>query len=353
MPVDRRLRRLGALAFALLPLLTPGCGLAAAIAVPLITDAIDGDNDDGGDPTILDVRNDAASLDAIVAVHVARVDGTHAPYSYVVNEPPGDGKSLRNIFDAGPHWVRVVYASGWRSRARAITVVKDDTVTISFLHAAADLAAMAGTWFGATQAAGGAPHTYALTLDASGQAGARTVDGVADAATGTLAETSEGVYRVSWNDGTVVALVSDGSHTHAGLLGDDGLAGALQKGASAPLPTGVDADVVGSWAGTQVRFTGATLTPSDVDAANATVSAQQHWDGTDGAGDGTNGVSPLLVTVPAYLTYGGDAESDTAVALDQSMWLSADRTFAFVRLTPSAPGVFPDAGIFQILDLAP
>ncbi len=353
MPVDRRLRRLGTLCFALLPLSTPGCGLAAAIAVPLITDAIDGDNDDGGDPTILDVRNDAASLDAIVKVEVARVDATQAPYSYVVNEAPGDGKSLRNIFDAGPHWVRVVYASGWRSRARAITVIKDDTVTITFAHRAADLAVMAGAWFGPTGTLGGPSHTYGFTLDVGGQATARTLDGVADAVTGTLAETSEGVYRVSWSDTTVIALVADATHTHAGLLASDARVGALQKGATAPLPTGTDADVVGSWVGTQVRFGGATLTPTDLDAASATVSAQQHWDGTDGDGDTTSGVSPLVVTAPAHLRFEGDAEDDAAAAIDQLMWLTNDRLFAFVQFTPVVPGTFPSAGVFQALEKAP
>jgi len=353
MPVDRRLGRVGAFLFALLPLATPGCGLAAAIAVPLITDAIDGNNDDGGDPTILDVRNDAVSLDAIVKVEVARVDGTQAPYSYVVNEGPGDGKSLRNVFDAGPHWVRVVYASGWRSRARAITVVKDDTVTITFAHRAPDLATMAGTWFGPSGTLGSPSQTYGLTLDAAGQATARAVDGVAAAVTGTLAETSEGVYRVSWSDASVIALVADGPRTHAGLLASDARVGALQKGATPPLPTGADANVVGSWVGTEVRFGGATLTPTDIDAASATVSAQQHWDGTDGDGDTTTGVSPLLVTAPAYLRFEGDAEDGAALALDQLMWLTSDRTFGFVQFTPVTPGAFPAAGIFQALEKAP
>ena len=48
MPVDRRVRRLAAACFALLPLASTGCGLAAAIAVPLITDVIEGDLHDVG-----------------------------------------------------------------------------------------------------------------------------------------------------------------------------------------------------------------------------------------------------------------------------------------------------------------
>ncbi len=353
MPAHRRFRRLVALVFALLPLVTSGCGLATALLVGAITDAIDGDNDDGGDPTILTILNDGLSTEPIVRVEIARADGAHAPYAYTIDTAPGAGKALKNIFDAGAHWVRVVYASGWRTRARTIDIIKDGTVSMTFLHGPFAPAEMAGTWFGAAETSGGVSQTYALTLDATGQAGARTIDGVAGLATGTLAETSEGVFRVTWSDTTVIALIADGTRDHAGLVTNDGTVGALQKGAVGPLPTGADADVVGAWTGAEVRLTGVTLTPSELDAASATVSAQQHWEGTDGDGDATTGVSPLLVTVPAYLRFEGDAESEAAVALSLSIWLTADRTSAFVRLTPTAGGTFPDADSYQLLRKTP
>lgn len=352
MPVDRRVRRLAAACFALLPLASTGCGLAAAIAVPLITDVIEGDNDDGGDPTILDVRNDASSTEHMVRIEIARVDGTKPPYAYDVDEEPGRGKSLKNIFDAGPHWVRVVFASGWRSRARAVTVVKDDTVTITFQRVAADFAAMNGTWLGRAETSVGAAFTYGFTVGGAGLVSARTVDGVADAATGTLAETSEGVFRVSWSDSTVAALVTDAAHVHAGLLLDSGAVGALEKGATAPLPTGVDADVVGSWSGTQVRFTGATLAPASLDAATATISAQQHWDGSDGFGYGTSGVDALSVA-PGTLAYDGAAEDELAVPLTLRLFLTADKAFGFARLDVVTSPSFPDTSRFQLLERAP
>jgi len=355
MPVDRRLRLLGSLVITSIALLTSGCGLAAGLLVGVITDAINGDNDDGGDPTILLVGNADASVDAIVRIEVARVDGTHAPYGYDVDTAAGGAAALKNVFDAGPHWVRVVYASGWRSRARSIDVVKDATVSTSFLHGAPVIAPLAGTWFGAAQTSTGTSLTYAFTLDAAGNASARTTDGVVDAATGTLAETSEGVYRVSWSGATVAALVTDEAQGHAGLVTDDGTVGALQKGAVAPLPVGTDADVVGTWVGTQVRLVGAPLAPADLDAASATVSGQQHWVGSDGDGDGTIGVSPLTVTAPAFLWFEADAEDDAPVpaALAIGMCLTADRAFGFVVLAPAAGGTFPDAGAFQLLEKSP
>ena len=352
MPLDRRVGRLAAVCFALFPLASTGCGLAAAIAVPLITDAIEGDNDDGGDPTILDVRNDASSTEHMVRVEVARMDGAHEPYGYDVDEAPGRGTALKNIFDPGPHWVRVVFASGWRSRARAVTIIKDDTVTITFQRVAADYSAMNGTWLGRAETAGGTAMTYGFTVSGAGVVAARTVDGVADAATGTLAETSEGVFRVSWSDSTVTALVTDATHTHAGLVLGNGTVGAVQKGATAPLPTGADADVVGSWSGTQVRFTGATLAPASLDAASATVSAQQHWDGTDGFGYATAGVDALVVA-PGTLAYAGAAEDELAVALSLRCFLTADKTFGFARLDLVTGASFPDTSRFQLLEKAP
>ena len=352
MPVDRRVRRLATACFALLPLASTGCGLAAALAVPLITDAIEGNNDDGGDPTILDVRNDASSTEHMVRVEVARVDGAHAPYSYDVDEAPGRGKSLKNIFDPGAHWVRVVYASGWRSRARAITIIKDDTVTMTFQRVAADYSAMNGTWLGRAETSGGTATTYGFTVSGAGLVSARTVDGVADGATGTLAETSDGVFRVSWSDTTVAALVTDATHTHAGLLLANGTTGALQKGATAPLPTSVDADVVGTWSGTQVRFTGATLAPASLDAANATISAQQHWDGSDGFGYGTTGVDALGVA-PGTLAYDGAAEDELAVPLTLRVFLTADLAFGFARLDLVTGATFPDSARYQLLERAP
>jgi hypothetical protein len=352
MPADRRVVRLATVCVALLPLLSTGCGLLAAVAVPLITDAIEGDNDDGGDPTVLDVRNDASSTERMVRIEVARADGTHEPYGYDVDEAPGRGKSLKNIFDAGPHWVRVVYASGWRSRARSILVVKDDTVTLTFQRVAADFSAMNGTWLGRAETGAGAALTYGFTVAGAGLASARTVDGVADAATGTLAETSEGVFRLSWSDTTVAALVTDATHTHAGLLLGDGTTGALQKGATAPLPTGLDADAVGTWSGTQVRFAGATLTPASVDAANATVSVQQHWDGADGFGYRTAGVDALTVA-PGTLAYDGAAEDALAVALSLRLFLTPDLAFAFARLDLAGGATFPDSARYQLLEQAP
>ncbi len=351
MPVDRRLRRCAPLVLSLFAVFLSGCGLAAGLLVGVITDAIDGGN--SGDPTVVLVGNDATSTEAIVQIEAYRVDGAHAPYSYPVNTTAGGAASLKNVFDAGEHWVRVIYASGWRSKPQTILVVKDATATVKFVHATPDYAAVAGTWFGSTETSLGVSHTYAFTLNAGGAAGARTIDGVVDAATGTLAETSEGVWRVTWSGGTVSALVTDAASGHAGLVLDDGSVGALQKGASAPLPTGVDADVVGTWLGTEVRFVGAPLAPAELDSARATVSAQQHWVGTDGSGDDTTGVSPLVATVPAYLRFEGDAESDTAVALSLGMWLTADKQFAFVRLALSAGGAFPDTNTFQFLAKAP
>ncbi len=355
MRMDRRLRRVGTLLFAGVALLMPGCGVLAALLIGAITNAIEGDNGDGGAPTVLLVRNDPASTEAIVKILVARLDEAHVPYAYDVNDAPGVATSLNDGFDAGDHWVRVVYASGWRSRALPIVVVKDGSVTLTFAHAPPDLAAMAGTWFGGADTSLGVPHTYALTIAVSGQVGGRTIDGVVDTATGTLDETSEGVYRVTWSDASVTALVADEAHGHAGFVSDDGRVGALQKGAAAPLPTGVHADVVGAWRGTEVRFAGATFEPSDVDAARAIVSAQQHWTGNDGDGDGSTSVSPLLVTSPATLRFEADAESDAAVpvALSLGMWLTADRTFGFVLLAPTAGGTFPDAGVFQLLKKTP
>ena len=352
MPSDRRHRPLGTLALAALSLVTPGCGLAGALLIGAITDAIDGGNDDGGDPTVLNVFNDAVSTEAVVQIDVSRVDGAHVPYSYPVSMAAGGGTALKNVFDAGAHWVRVVYASGWRSRARSITIVKDGSVSTTFSHGAPLLTAMAGTWFGATESLAGVSHTYALTLDASGQASARSIDGVASAATGVLAETSEDVYRVTWSDTIVVALVSETTHGHAGLVSDDGTVGAIQKGAVAPLPTGADANAVGTWVGAEVRLAGFSLTPSDLDAANATVSAVQHWVGTDGDGDGSVGTSPLLCTVPAFLRFECDAQNDAGSPLSLGLWLTADRAFAFVRLT-SAIGAFPDTDTFQLLAKTP
>lgn len=355
MPVARPLARSGMVALALFALAVTGCGLASGLLVGLITDVIEGDGGDGGDPTVLLVTNDAASIDAIVKIDVAKVDGTQPPLSFPVGTAPGTAASLKDVFAPGAHWVRVVYASGWRSRVHTVDVVKDGTVATKFLHGTPDVSVMAGAWFGSGEDSLGVPHTYAFTLDAVGAAGARTIDGVVDAATGTLAETSEGVYRVTWSDTAVYALVADDARGHAGLVVADGSVGALQKGAVAPLPTGVDADVVGTWTGTEVRLTGATLVPTDVDAASATVSASQHWTGTNGDGDGTIGVSPLTVTAPAFLRFEGDAESDatTPVALVLGMWLTADKAFGFVVLAPAAGGTFPDAGVFQLLAKTP
>ena len=301
------------------------------------------------------VTNDVASIDAIVTIDVTKVDGAQGPYSFPVSTGPGTAAALRDVFAPGPHWVRVVYASGWRSRLHAVDIVKDGTVSTKFLHGVPDLSVVAGTWFGSGEDSLGVPHTYAFTLDAVGGAAARTIDGVVDAATGTLAETSEGVYRVTWSDTTVYALVTDDARGHAGLVVGDGSVGALQKGAVPPLPIGVDADVVGSWAGTEVRLSGATLAPAEIDVANATVSASQHWTGTNGDGDGTIGVSPLTVTAAAFLRFEGDAESAeaTPVPLVLGMWLTADKTFAFVVLAPAAGGTFPDVGVFQLLAKAP
>lgn len=362
MPAERRpgpclrgVRALGLLAVLAAALSLSGCGLAAGLLVGVITDAIDGGNGDGGDPTIMLVGNQATSTDAIVQIEVVRVDGTHAPYSYAVNTSPGGAASLKDVFDAGLHSVRVVFASGWRSFPHTVEVVKDATVTTTFVHAAPDLTVLAGAWYGGAANPLGVPVTYGFTLDAAGHAGGRALDGVADAATGTLAETSEGVYRVTWSDATVAALVVDAAHVHAGVLLDDGTVGALQKGAVAPLPTGVDADAVGNWFGAQVRFVGAPLAPAELDSATATVSAQQHWTGTDAHRDATVGVSPLVVTAPAFLAYEADAEDDAPVpvSLALGMWLTADRTFAFVSLAPASGGTFPDAGRFQLLQKAP
>ena len=365
MPVDRRLgsRRLWRLAsrtavlatLAATSLSATGCGLAAGLLTGLITDAINGSNGDGGDPTVLLVGNEAGSTEAIVEIDVVRIDGAHAPYTYPVNTAPGAAASLKDVFDAGAHSVRVVYASGWRSQSHAVDIVKDGTVTTKFVHAAPDLSLMAGTWFGSAANPLGVSITYAFTLDVAGHASTRTIDGVADAATGTLTETSEGVYRVTWSGATVSALVADDAHAHAGLVADDGTVGALQKGATGPLPTGTNADVVGTWIGTEVHLVGAPLAPGELDAANATVSAQQHWIGNDAHGDGTVGVTPLVVLAPTFLRYECDAEDDapTPLSLNLGMWLTADRTYGFVVLAPAAGGAFPDSGVFQLLKKSP
>lgn len=155
--------------------------------MPLITDAIEGNNDDGGDPTILDVRNDASSTEHMVRVEVARVDGAHAPYSYDVDVL----QSLKNIFDPGrmgPRRVRVRVALA----CARDPIIKDDTVTMTFQRVAADYSAMNGTWLGRAETSGGTATTYGFTVSGAGLVSARTVDGVADGATGTLAETSDG-----------------------------------------------------------------------------------------------------------------------------------------------------------------
>ncbi|MCC7137725.1 MAG: hypothetical protein IT460_04780 [Planctomycetes bacterium] len=351
--MSRTLSRLATLVVALLPLATTGCGLAAAAAAAAISDAIEGDNGDGGDPTVVRVENDPASVDAIVTILVARADGTMTPKSFTVDEDPGDSKSLKDVLTAGTNYVRVVYASGWRSRARSVEVIKDDTVSVSFRHGTTDVASMAGTWFGGGEDGGGTARTWALTLDGSGNASARTMDGSVAMATGTTTETSEGVYRVTWSDTDVWTLVADGARAHAGLATDDGAVAALQKGATGPLPTGVDGDVVGSWVGTQATFSGATFVPTDLDAARATVSAQGHWDAHSGDGDASVGVTPLLASVPAYLRFSADAEDAVTNPLDLDVWLSSDKTFGLAVLWPTAGGAWPDVATFAILEKAP
>ena len=84
-------------------------------------------------------------------------------------------------------------------------------------------------------------------------------------------------------------------------------------------------------------------------------SASQHWAGSNGDGEGTAGVDPLVVTAPAFLRFEGDAESEAAppVPLVFTMWLTADKAFAFVVLAPTAGGTFRVAGVFQLLAKTP
>jgi hypothetical protein len=353
-----RLTRAATISLALLSLASTGCGLLVALlsglAVAAVSDAVSGKKKhSGSSPTVLVVRNDPASTDTIIEVDVARVDGAEPPTSNVVGSAPGFATTFTDVFDPGAHWVRVVYASGWHSRAKSIDVVSSATVTVTFIHAAPNLAAVSGTWFGATERLG-VGHTYGLTLSAVGAASGRTLDGVADASTGTLVETSEGVYRLTWSDARVIALIADAlpSATHAALVSDDSAVGVLERGATPPLPAGVAADVVGTWTGVQVEFSGLTLTPVDVDAASATVSALFHWEGHDGSGISTSGVTTLAVSNAAFLRYFA-LVSEGATPTDLAAGLTADRAFGIFALTPSAGGTFPDATTFQLLAKGP
>jgi hypothetical protein len=358
-PVPRRSgpRRGPVLALVVLSLATTGCGaligILGGLAVAAITDAISGKKKHHGAATVLLVTNDASSTDTIVEVDVSRVDGTEAPTSHLVGITPGGSASLSNVVDAGTHWVHVVYASGWRSRAKSVEVLAHTTVVVTFLHAAPNLAALSGSWFGATETLGSG-HTYALTLDGAGAASGRAVDGVPDPATGTLVETSEGVYRLTWSDASVIALVADvlPAAAHAGLVVDDGTVGVLQKGAVSLAAPSVDADVLGSWSGVQVRFSGATLDPIDVGAATATVSGAQHWEGRDSSAGSTTGTTPLVVSDGAHLRYAGLA-ADGGLALELDAGLTPDRHVGLFDLTPTTGAVFPVDTAFQLLTKAP
>jgi hypothetical protein len=296
--------------------------------------------------------NDATSVDPIVEINVARVDGAEPPTATVVGVQPGQTASFTASFDPGLHWVRVVFASGWQSRARTVNLVSSGAVSVTFLHAALDPAVLQGTWFGAVDSAG-VGHTLGLTFDAGGNA-TRAIDGVPDILMGTLAETSERIYRVTWSDASVLALIGDDESTvsHAAVITGAGDEGVLERGATSPLPAGVDGDVVGTWTGVQVEFTGAALTPVDVDAAGATVSAANHWEGFDGAGIHTSGTTPLTASNAAFLRYFA-LVLQQATSHDLAMGLTKDRGFGIVSLTPSAGGAFPDAIRFQMLKKTP
>src|SRR5262245_59356326 len=105
-------RRRSPLALLLLALSSTGCGallgILGAVAARGMAEAIKGGG--GGHhhkPTVLVVVNDATSLDAIVGVDGAPVTGTEPPSSHVVGVNPGQTATFTDVFETGPHWVRV------------------------------------------------------------------------------------------------------------------------------------------------------------------------------------------------------------------------------------------------------
>lgn len=334
-------------------LMTPGCGLAAAAAVGLIEDEINGGGGGGGDDTVLRIENAAGSSESVAVIRVVSVEVNPAETFFTREIEPGHALNLKNLLDPGAYWVSIEFDSGFRTVPRTALIVDEDTTTVAVSHLLTGPNALSGSWSGAYQDGAAALHTLSLAFNVTGALTVTTVDGVNALITGTTLETSEGVFQVSFSDASHGLLVCDGGRTHAGLMLSNGSFGVLQKGASPILPVYASGDAVGSWTGLHLESSATTLDVDDLRATHATSSGLGLWADQDEKAKDYASTTPLGVDSTAFGRFACNYQDDAAVSGAFVFFVSADKTYAFGAYDPTTSTVFPNDLTFFAATKAP
>jgi hypothetical protein len=181
---------------------------------------------------------------------------------------------------------------------------------------------LAGTWFGTLEDSVGVLHTFSITIDGSGHLSQDLVDGVDQGLTGTVSQTSGSIFNFTLSDGRIGGFIADAGVTHAAFLDEFFNVGVVQKGATS-LPTYVDTDIVGNWAGFGVNLDSA-FNVVQTATSNATVASDFTYTVTDSLGGITTGT--FTTFFPTFGLFTGTFTTSSSAGVAEA-FLSADKTF--------------------------
>lgn len=110
-----------------------------------------------------------------------------------------------------------------------------------------------GTWFGNIEDTSFSMGTVTVTIS-GGNITSVLRDGVDQGLTGTIEREQGNIWAIEFSDGSFAGFIADDAAEHAAFLTDTFEIGAVEKGATGPLPTYITADVARSASGTIVTL---------------------------------------------------------------------------------------------------
>ncbi len=196
------------------------------------------------------------------------------------------------------------------------------------------VANLAGTWFGTLQEGNFLPiHSISVTIDGSGNLTQELIDSADTGRTGTISQTSGGIFSFVLSDGTVGGFIVDASVTHAGYLDEFFNFGAVQKSATG-LPDSVRTDIVGSWSGPGVAVDSA-FNIVQTATSNLTVASDFSFTETNSSSGTTTG--GFQTHTPSRGFAAGNFTSSSITGVIEA-FLSTGKTFLAVWMCDTTDG---------------